>query len=55
MTLKKLEEKMEMLRQEMYNLYLEDPQDPRVLKVSQSLDELLNEHHRLRNKTYINR
>nr|WP_256371078.1 aspartyl-phosphate phosphatase Spo0E family protein [Halobacillus sp. Marseille-Q1614] len=34
---------MEKLRQRMYRLYNEDPLDPQVVKVSQSIDELLNE------------
>lgn len=34
------------MRQEMYKLFLEDPQNPQVVKVSQSLDKLLNEFDR---------
>ncbi|MGP4061527.1 aspartyl-phosphate phosphatase Spo0E family protein [Halobacillus sp. H74] len=37
---------MEQMRQEMHKLFLEDPQNPQVVKVSQSLDKLLNEFNR---------
>ncbi|WP_371809634.1 Spo0E family sporulation regulatory protein-aspartic acid phosphatase [Halobacillus sp. Marseille-Q1614] len=40
---KDLEKRIEKLRQRMYRLYNEDPLDPQVVKVSQSIDELLNE------------
>ncbi|MFG6114730.1 aspartyl-phosphate phosphatase Spo0E family protein [Halobacillus sp. MO56] len=37
-----LEVEIEALRQEMYQLYKNDPSDPRLVSVSQSLDQLLN-------------
>ncbi|MFG6146953.1 Spo0E family sporulation regulatory protein-aspartic acid phosphatase [Halobacillus sp. B23F22_1] len=39
---------MELLRKAMQELYLENPQDPRLVRISQSLDELLNELDRQR-------
>ncbi|WP_412767978.1 Spo0E family sporulation regulatory protein-aspartic acid phosphatase [Halobacillus yeomjeoni] len=38
-----LQEKIEKTRQCMYRLYSENPSNPRVIEVSQSLDDLLNE------------
>ncbi|WP_101842054.1 aspartyl-phosphate phosphatase Spo0E family protein [Halobacillus sp. Marseille-P3879] len=43
-----LEEQVELLRTVMQDIYLENPQDPRLVKISQSLDELLNELDRQR-------
>ncbi|WP_268235664.1 aspartyl-phosphate phosphatase Spo0E family protein [Halobacillus andaensis] len=49
-TIKQLEERIEQLRLEMYKAFLENPQDPQVVEISQSLDELLNEYNRLTKK-----
>ncbi|WP_235001539.1 aspartyl-phosphate phosphatase Spo0E family protein [Halobacillus sp. Marseille-P3879] len=45
---KEIEKRIEYLRKLMYEQYLNDPTDPRVLETSQSLDELLNELNRRR-------
>ncbi|WP_084315688.1 aspartyl-phosphate phosphatase Spo0E family protein [Thalassobacillus devorans] len=37
-----LEVEIEALRQEMYQLYKNDPSDPQLVTVSQILDQLLN-------------
>ncbi|SEA37831.1 Spo0E like sporulation regulatory protein [Thalassobacillus cyri] len=37
-----LEVEIEALREEMYQLYKNDPTDPQLVSVSQSLDQLLN-------------
>lgn len=41
--IKRLNEKIEEKRKEMYAAYQKDPNDPAVLKLSQSLDVLLNQ------------
>ncbi|WP_281249160.1 aspartyl-phosphate phosphatase Spo0E family protein [Halobacillus massiliensis] len=41
-----LEEQIEELRQRMYRMYREDPLNPQVIEVSQTLDELLNERRK---------
>ncbi|TGB03843.1 aspartyl-phosphate phosphatase Spo0E family protein [Halobacillus salinus] len=40
---KQLEEQIEQLRLRMYQIYEENPEDDRLLQVSQDLDVLLNE------------
>ncbi|MCA0983373.1 aspartyl-phosphate phosphatase Spo0E family protein [Halobacillus yeomjeoni] len=40
---RELEAQIDQMRQTMQKLYLEDPHNPQVLEVSQSLDDLLNE------------
>ncbi|MCA0983398.1 aspartyl-phosphate phosphatase Spo0E family protein [Halobacillus yeomjeoni] len=42
-SIENLQEKIEKTRRCMYRLYSENPSNPRVIEVSQSLDELLNE------------
>ncbi|MDY0406787.1 aspartyl-phosphate phosphatase Spo0E family protein [Virgibacillus sp. 179-BFC.A HS] len=44
---------MEYTRQMMYRAYENNPKDPRVLKISQSLDVLLNELSRQERKKEI--
>ncbi|MBA2176353.1 aspartyl-phosphate phosphatase Spo0E family protein [Halobacillus locisalis] len=39
-----LEEQIEVLRLKMYRMYEENPQDERLLEVSQELDQLLNQY-----------
>ncbi|MCU6330461.1 aspartyl-phosphate phosphatase Spo0E family protein [Enterobacter quasiroggenkampii] len=41
-----LEKQIEELRQRMYRMYREDPLNPQVIEVSQTLDELLNERRK---------
>ncbi|SEA54673.1 Spo0E like sporulation regulatory protein [Thalassobacillus cyri] len=48
---KELEDKVEQLRNKMYTLYLDDPLNPQVVEVSQSLDSLLNELDFRKNKS----
>ncbi|MCA0972016.1 aspartyl-phosphate phosphatase Spo0E family protein [Halobacillus litoralis] len=38
-----LEDQIEQLRKRMYQIYVDDPEDDQLLKVSQELDVLLNE------------
>ncbi|MFD1065995.1 aspartyl-phosphate phosphatase Spo0E family protein [Oceanobacillus locisalsi] len=38
-----LNKQIEMKRKEMYAVYEKDPTDPNLLKLSQSLDKLLNQ------------
>lgn len=45
-----LEAKIEEVRTYMYDLYKENPQNPEIIKVSQALDNLLNELNQLLEK-----
>lgn len=51
----KLNKQIEAKRKEMYAAYEKDPNDPNLLKISQSLDNLLNQLDRISNKTPIQR
>ncbi|MCT1902134.1 aspartyl-phosphate phosphatase Spo0E family protein [Oceanobacillus sojae] len=51
----KLNKQIEAKRKEMYAVYEKDPNDPNLLKISQSLDNLLNQLDRISNKTPIQR
>ncbi|MFG6119983.1 aspartyl-phosphate phosphatase Spo0E family protein [Thalassobacillus sp. B23F22_16] len=44
-----LEQKIEEQRQKMYHIYLAEDHYPEVVKISQYLDELLNEYTRYTN------
>ncbi|WP_028784407.1 aspartyl-phosphate phosphatase Spo0E family protein [Thalassobacillus devorans] len=44
-----LERKIEEQRQKMYHLYITEPHYPELVKISQYLDELLNEYTRYTN------
>ncbi|ALX48759.1 hypothetical protein AOX59_09090 [Lentibacillus amyloliquefaciens] len=43
-SIKELKRKIEETRQEMYKAYESDPNDPKFLSISQSLDVLLNKY-----------
>ncbi|GGF15181.1 hypothetical protein GCM10010954_12240 [Halobacillus andaensis] len=45
-SIKELQEKIEVLRTKMYKTYENNPNDPQLLAISQSLDKLLNELER---------
>ncbi|MFG6147479.1 Spo0E family sporulation regulatory protein-aspartic acid phosphatase [Halobacillus sp. B23F22_1] len=45
-SIKDLQEKIEVLRTKMYKTYENNPNDPQLLAISQSLDKLLNELER---------
>ncbi|GGF22770.1 hypothetical protein GCM10010954_21980 [Halobacillus andaensis] len=45
-SIKDLQEKIEALRTKMYKTYENNPNDPQLLAISQSLDKLLNELER---------
>lgn len=47
--IKDLERRIEDMRQHMYQTYLENPGDPRLVIISQKLDQLLNELWALKN------
>ncbi|GGP07385.1 hypothetical protein GCM10011346_03160 [Oceanobacillus neutriphilus] len=51
----KLNKQIEAKRKEMYAVYEKDPNDPNLLIISQSLDNLLNQLDRISNKTPIQR
>lgn len=51
----KLNKQIEAKRKEMYAAYEKDPNDPNLLRISQSLDKLLNQLDRISNKTPIQR
>ncbi|GIO24190.1 aspartyl-phosphate phosphatase Spo0E family protein [Oceanobacillus sp. J11TS1] len=50
-----LNKQIEAKLKEMYAVYERDPNDPTLLKLSQSLDKLLNQLDRFSNKTLIQR
>ena len=50
-----LNKQIEAKRKEMYAVYERDPNDPTLLKLSQSLDKLLNQLDRFSNKTFLQR
>ncbi|WP_173915379.1 aspartyl-phosphate phosphatase Spo0E family protein [Halobacillus sp. Marseille-Q1614] len=41
--LENLEKGIESLREKMYGCYMKNPNDPELVKISQELDDLLNE------------
>jgi len=49
--IKELKRKIEETRQEMYKAYENNPNDPEVLSISQSLDVLLNRYSQALKKT----
>lgn len=46
---KKIKQQIEKTRHEMYQIYENDPKSSQLLEISQELDSLLNEYHKLQN------
>ena len=51
MSTNQLEGQIERLRLHMYELYYKNPHDPKVVQISQELDELLNQLKQINTQT----